>query len=83
MVVYTNMKDGGDKVRVEFRPPKGLVANNGVSSGVRMYWEVWLASVKAMLSLIAEAPTHVLSRFMSWLWSSGVGSFIRASVCYG
>ena len=80
--IYTNYdQDGGNRVRVELAPPGGFIKRFGVEAGVRLYWELWLKAVKALLVLIGEAPYHILKRFLEWLTSSGVGKFLTDVIC--
>jgi len=82
IMIYTNYDQGEfDRLRVEFRPQKGFIKRHGVAAGVRLYWELWLGAVKALLVMIGDAPMHVLERFIYWLTYSGVGSFISGLVC--
>ena len=74
--IYTNWGQDGRGIRVEFRPPKGFVKRNGVEGSVRMFWEVVLAGLKALVSLLPYAPIHVLRRFVAWLSGTGVGKVL-------
>jgi len=68
LAVYTNASQDGEALRVEWRPPRGFVRRNGLGSALRMYWEVVLVVVRALVELLLrEAPTDVLGRFLGWL----------------
>lgn len=73
LAVYTNAAQDGEAVRIEWRPPRGYVKRNGVGSALRMFWEVVLTSVKAMIeAVLQEGPWDVRRRLYGWLgWRLG------------
>jgi len=80
IAVYTNWKQDRGGVRVEVRPPSGFVKHFGVAGLGRLYWESWLVAVKALLSLIREAPIDVFRRFVTWFAGQGFGKVVCAAV---
>ena len=78
LVVYSNEKQDGGAVRVEWRPPKGYVKCNGVASAVRMYWEQVLNGFKALFTLIfsRESPLSVKLRALRFINGSSVAPLI-------
>jgi hypothetical protein len=74
VVVYSNREDGG-RVRVEWRPPSGFVARNGVASAVRYGGREFVKAFKALAVVVRESvPRRELERlfrWVEWVWFRG------------
>jgi DNA-binding MarR family transcriptional regulator len=67
VVVYSNAEDGG-RVRVEWRPPSGFVARNGVASAVRYGGREFVKAFKALAVVVRESvPRRELERLFRWV----------------
>jgi len=67
VVVYSNAEDGG-RVRVEWRPPSGFVARNGVASAVRYGGREFVKAFKALAVVVRESvPRRELERLLRWV----------------
>ena len=67
VVVYSNREDGG-RVRVEWRPPSGFVARNGVASAVRYGGREFVKAFKALAVVVRESvPRRELERLFRWV----------------
>jgi predicted transcriptional regulator len=67
VVVYSNVEDGG-RVRVEWRPPAGFVARNGVASAVRYGGREFVKAFKALAVVVRESvPRRELERLFRWV----------------
>jgi predicted transcriptional regulator len=75
VVVYSNVGDGGGRVRVEWRPPSGFVARNGVASAVRYGGREFVKAFKALAVVVRESvPRRELERlfrWVEWVWFRG------------
>ena len=71
VVVYSNAEDGG-RVRVEWRPPSGFVARNGVASAVRYGGREFVKAFKALAVVVRESVSRRelerLFRWVEWAW---------------
>jgi hypothetical protein len=72
VVVYTNPEDFGrfgvSTVRVEWRPPSGYVARNGLASAILMSKEELVKAFKALATVLGEVLDGArLRRLYGWL----------------
>jgi hypothetical protein len=72
VVVYTNAEDfrrfGAGAVRVEYRPPSGLVRRNGLASALLLAREELVKAFKSLAVVLGEILTRKrLLELYSWL----------------
>ncbi|RLB79545.1 MAG: hypothetical protein DRH17_13620 [Deltaproteobacteria bacterium] len=73
LVIYQR----NNKVRIEWRPPRGFIKRNGVASGLRMYWEMLLAAFKAILhTILKDGPLDVKQRMLRIMVGAGLKQLI-------